>query len=233
LYPTNGPSISEAELAPTQMMPAQFVGWSAILAGLAGLIGFVFLLLFFALEASGIFGQGEPAKPPLFGTLNDASYIPVALLMLPIALALYQRTRTTAPVVSLLSLAVGLAGLLMLVVCQALYVPRIIQTARQSPLIALSIGVIGLWLVVENELARRAGSLPAGLGWLGIATGLGMLLMPVVYFVLGGSTLANDPQAGLSNPGVMAGFALGVLAIGIGWPVWAILAGRSFLVLFK
>jgi hypothetical protein len=76
---------------------APYVGWSAILSGAVDLIGFLFLLLFFALEAPRWIQSGEPNPPPLFGTLNDASFIFVALFMIPVAVALNKMNRSQSP----------------------------------------------------------------------------------------------------------------------------------------
>ncbi len=54
-----------------------FIGWTTIAGGVIGVVGFISLALLFVV--------GEP-----FGTLNDILSIPVAFLMMPLILALYQ-----------------------------------------------------------------------------------------------------------------------------------------------
>ena len=114
-----------------------YVGWSAILSGVVDVIGFVFLLLFFALEAPLWIQSGEPNTPPLFGTLNDASFIFVALFMIPVAVALNKMNRFQSPTISLISLIIDMIGMLATVMIQALYVPRLIQSQPNQPILAL------------------------------------------------------------------------------------------------
>src|SRR6266508_5205062 len=125
---------------------APYVGWSAILSGAVDLIGFLFLLLFFALEAPRWIQSGEPNPPPLFGTLNDASFIFVALLMIPVAVALNKMNRSQSPTFSLISLIIGMIGMLATVMIQALYVPRFIKTAQQGILLNIALVFIRLWM---------------------------------------------------------------------------------------
>ena len=205
-----------------------YIGWSAILSGAIDLIGFVFLLLFFALEAPHWVQSGEPNTPPLFGTLNDASSIFVYLFMIPVAVALYKMNRRQSPTFSLISLIIGMTGMLATAIIQALYVPRLIQTVQEGMLGALALGFIGLWMILVNVLGRAA-NLPRGLAWLGIVAGVSIILLPVAYLAAGGSALLDNPSIGLSNPPFMFAFAAGVLGLSIGYAIWAILLGRLFL----
>jgi len=207
---------------------ARLAGWSALLSGIVDLVGFVFLILFFALEAPQILQSGEPGTPPLFGTLNDASFVLVALFLVPVALALHEQLRTQAPTGTWVALVIGLCGMLVAVVVQALYVPRVIATAQQAPSLNLSLGLIGLWLLLVN-LFGRASAWPRGLRGLGLLVGVCLLLLPVTYFAGGGAALLDDASAGLSNPLVIVGFAMGMLGLGLAFPIWAIWMGRWFL----
>jgi len=213
-----------------KLLVAPYVGWSAILSGAVDLIGFVFLLLFFALEAPRWIQSGEPNPPPLFGTLNDASFIFVALFMIPVAVALNKMTRFQSPTFSLISLIIGMSGMLATVMIQALYVPRLIQTAQQGILVNIALVFIGLWMILVNLLGRAgATNLPRGLAWLGIVAGVSIILLPVAYLAVGSSALLDNPSIGLSNPLFMFGFATGILGFSIGYAIWAILLGRLFL----
>ena len=205
-----------------------YVGWSAILSGVVDVMGFVFLLLFFALEAPNWIQSGEPNTPPLFGTLNDASFIFVALFMIPVAVALNKMNRSQSPTFSLISLIIGMIGMLATVIIQALYVPRLIQTAQQGILVNIALLFIGLWMILVNALGRAA-HLPRGLAWLGILVGVSIILLPVAVIAIGGSAFLDDPSIALSNPLFMFAFAAGVLGFSIGYAIWAILLGRLFL----
>ena len=213
----------------TQWIGSRYAGWAAIMSGALNLLGFVFLLLFFALEAPQILQNGEPSTPPLFGTLNDATFILVALCLVPVALALHSQTEAQAPIWSRITLAMGLVAFLAIAVVQALYVPRLISTAQQSPLLTVGLGAMGAWLMVANWLRLRSRAPNVRLSWLGMAVGVCLLLMPVSYFAAGGSAVVNDPNTGMANPLVIVGFVLGMLGLGLGFSVWAILVGRQLL----
>lgn len=212
-----------------KFLDSPYVGWSAILSGGVQFLGLVFLILFYALEAPQILQSGEPSTPPLFGTLNDASFIFVALFMIPPALALHMLLQLKTPTLARGTLMIGLLGLLAGAIVQLLYVPRVISSAQSSPWLTLSIGIIGVWMAMVNLLGRRGGDLSGGLSWLGMITGVLMSLLPVTYFVGGGSALVSDPSASLSNPLVIAGFVISTFGFAILFPIWAIWIGRLFL----
>jgi hypothetical protein len=172
----------------------RLAGWSALLGGIVDLVGFVFLILFFALEAPRILQSGESSTPPLFGTLNDASFVLVALLLVPVALALHEQIRHQASIGSWVALMIGLCGMLAAVVVQALYVPRVIATAQQAPSLNISLGLIGLWLFLVHLLGR-AGALPRGVRGLGMLVGVCLLLLPLTYFAAGGAALLDDASS--------------------------------------
>lgn len=205
-----------------------FVAWCTLLSGVIGLVGLIFLLLFYALEAPALLQSGEPNTAPLFGTLNDASYIFVALLLLPGVLALYRAVQIQGPTLSRYVMLLGVAGLSAMAVTQILYVPRIITSQQAGPFLTVSAGIVGAWLLLVCIAGRREGILPRGLVWLGILSGVGMILLAVTYFATGAPQV-NDIQAELPGIPAMIGFGLGVLGQSIGWPVWAAWLGRFFM----
>ena len=216
------------EIDHEKLYDATFVGLSAILSGATDVLGFVFLLIFFAREAPGWIHSGEPNTPPLFGNLNDASFIFVTLFMIPVAVALNTMTRRQRPTLSLISLIIGMTGMLATAIIQALYVPRLLQTEQQGMLVTFTLGLIGLWMILVNALGWAA-NLPRGLARLGIAAGVSIILLPIAVIVIGGFAFLDDPSIGLSNPIFMFAFAAGVLGFSIGYAIWAIWLGRLFL----
>jgi hypothetical protein len=211
-----------------KLLDSPYVGWSAILSGGVQLLGLVFLILFYALEAPQVIQSGEPSSPPVFGTLNDASFIFVALFMILPALALHRLIQLKTPTLARVTLIIGIIGLLGGAIVQLLYVPRVISSVQSSPWLTLSIGIIGVWIFLVNLLGRRGGELPGGLAWLGMITGILMSFLPVTYFIGGGSAIVSNPSARLGNPFIIIGFALGTIGFAILFPIWAIGIGRWF-----
>ena len=88
------------------------------------------------------------------GTLNDASGIFVPLLLIPVAVALNKMIRRQSLTFILMSLLVGMTG--MLAIVQVLYIHRLIQTAQQGVLSSTALLFIGLWMILVNALGRAA-----------------------------------------------------------------------------
>jgi hypothetical protein len=74
--------------------------------------------------------------------------------MIPVAVPLSKMIWRQSPTFSLISLIVGMTG--MLAIIQALYVPRLIQTAQQGILSSAALFFIGLWIILVNALGRAA-----------------------------------------------------------------------------
>ena len=147
--------------------------------------------------------------------------------MIPVAVALNKINRSQHPTLSLISLIIGMTGMLATAIIQALYVTRLIQTTQEGILLGIALAFIGLWMILVNVLGRAA-NLPRGLAWLGIVAGVSIIL-PVAIIAIGGSAFLDDPSIALSNPLFMFAFGASVLGISIGYAIWAILLGRLFL----
>jgi hypothetical protein len=179
----------------------QIIGWAAYLSAAATLVTFVTGILFFTV--------GQP-----FGTIQDAASALQVLLMLPIALVLHVSFRARAPALSLLAMVVGIAGMLVAGVLQALLVFRVVQFESTIRTTLTAGGAIGAWLVVVGALILADGTLPSGLAWSGIVAGGGYILL-VIGFWLGGQ---QHPL-----------FWGGSLAAVIGYAVWAFWLGYAAL----
>ena len=131
-------------------------GW---LASLSGAIAAVGLVLWFARFAF----PGGPV-----GWFNDLLVMIQYALALPIAIVLHAVFSRYNPGLSRLALIVGVAGLLSVVVLQALLLVRALTFEQQVLPVSIAILVVGAWLVIT--------------GWLGRSTGLfrHSLLMSVV-----------------------------------------------------
>jgi len=87
----------------TGNLSSKGMGWVSIAAGIAGLLGLVFLILFFSV--------GQP-----FGTLNDIFIGLAAILSGVLAGLFYSGYHARAPFASLIALIFALAGALVVVV---------------------------------------------------------------------------------------------------------------------
>jgi hypothetical protein len=175
------------------------VSWAAYLSAAATVLTFFTGILFFTV--------GQP-----FGTINDAASVFQMLFMLPLALALYQTLRPSAPVPVLLASAVGVLGMLIAATLQALLVFRKVEYEQTIGTVLAAGGAVGIWLAVTGVVALVGGVFPAGLAWLGILSGSGYVLL-VVGFWIGGQENAL--------------FYIGSLVAVIGYSVWAIWLGRA------
>jgi hypothetical protein len=186
------------------MDPAQLdllFGWSAILSAVATLLTLITGILFFS--AGGIFGP-----------INDAASVIQMLLMLPVVVALYLLTRQDAGALTLLAAAIGVAGMLIAAVLQALLVFRAVEYEQTSAATLSAGGAVGIWLILANLLALAARALPGGLALTGVVAGTGYVLL-VIGFRLGGQ----------GHPLFYAGSGLAV----IGYTVWGAWLGFLFL----
>ena len=187
-----------------QMDPSQLnllFGWAAILSAVATLLTLITGILFFS--AGG-----------LFGPINDAASVIQMLLMLPVAAALYLLTRHDATALALLAAAIGVAGMLIAAVLQALLVFRVVEYEQTTAATLFAGGAVGVWLVLANLLAVAAGSLPGGLVLTGVVAGAGYVLL-VIGFRPGGQV----------HPLFYVGSGLAV----IGYTLWGAWVGFLFL----
>jgi hypothetical protein len=155
------------------MDPAQLdllFGWAAILSAVATLLTLITGILFFS--------AGD-----LFGPINDAASVIQMLLMLPVAAALHLLTRHDALTLALLAAAIGVAGMLVAAVLQALLVFRAVEYEQTAAATLSAGGAVGIWLVLANLLAVAAGALPGGLVLTGVVAGAGYVLLVIGFRV--------------------------------------------------
>ena len=199
----------------------QFVGWTALIGGVIGVVSFVSLLLLFIV--------GEP-----FGTLNDILSIPIALLMTPLVVALYHLHAAEHAALSTVALLAGLAGFFVTAVgCGLLVLGRI--NFEQSLLPGIGgFGLIGVWLLINAALGLSAGTLPRGAAWSGLLLAIAPTLALVAVLRAGNVATVLTSLGGQStgavalSPLVYAFIVLGAVSYA-GLPFWFILMGRVFL----
>jgi len=188
------------------------IGSVAIATGIAGLLGLVFIILFFTV--------GKP-----FGTLNDymigVTAVMSAILVWMVFLQLPELTKPT----SLTLAVVASLGSFMVVVGSVLVISRITGWYRAGLYMAAGNALIGLWLIGLSWSALGGGLLPNSLAIFGLVSGiilaLGLAAIPGIFQGL-------DPEKySMSITNVLWGAsALGWLVL---FPIWCILLGRLLL----
>lgn len=121
------------------MNDVDLVGWSALLAAVATVVGALFLVLFFA--------KGQP-----WGTLNDIASIVLMLATIPVAVALGRLGESVFGGLAWVVTAIGIAGMAGAAVAQTLLVARV-GTYRQLLPWTLGSGVVvGVWYLLVGLL---------------------------------------------------------------------------------
>jgi len=188
------------------------IGWVSIATGIAGLLGLIFIILFFTV--------GQP-----FGTLNDICIGLTAILGGVLAWMLYPGHHAHSPLLSLVALIIALAGALIVVVGSVLVISGTTGWFLAGLYMAAGNALIGLWLLGLNYSAQRGNFWPHSLVILGLITGV---IMIIGLVVVPGIFKGIDSQAAASWVINYVGQASGV-----GWlmlyPIWCILLGRIFL----
>ena len=176
----------------------RLAGWSAYLSAIATIIGAVTLVIFFSV--------GDP-----YGKINDVSSVVIGLTAIVILFALYQLHRSAAPTISLIVFLVGALAMLTAAVVQTLLV---INGTNFGMIVTIAFGIFGASLIAFGYLAVVNETLSRGLAWLGIAAGIGYVLV-ITGFILGGE----------NHPLTYLGGAVSVIA----YPTWSIWLGRVWL----
>ena len=186
----------------------------AYAAGATGILANLFLIAFYALQAS------QPENGTWLGSANDLVGSVSTALMIPVALALStllpDRRRAWT------SLVVGLSAMAVLVVGGPLLVFGVLAFEVQAP-IAVGAGMIlFLWLLLINRWLRLSGALQPRVARFGEFLGTG---------ILAGGALAGFGflLPWMSWPQLIffgAGGALAVIVM-LGTPFWFLLLGRQ------
>lgn len=148
-------------------------GWSAIAAAILTVTGLVTLLAFFG------------TRSPLLGALNDLNTIVMALVTVPVALALHPVAARTSASLATIAVGADLAGVVLAAGFSALLVTRIMTFEATLTAITVGNGLIGVWLLATAALVLSASAVPSPLAWLGIAGGAGLALASLGFPLLG------------------------------------------------
>ena len=200
---------------------SHFVGWTAIVGGVVGVVSFVSLVLLFVV--------GEP-----FGTLNDLLAIPVAILLIPLIVTLFRLHAAEHTMLSTLAMLAGLAGFWATAIGGGLLVLGRISF-EQSLLPGIGgFGLIGVWLLINAALGLSAGTLPRGAAWSGLLLAIAPTLALMAVLRAGNVASVLTSLGGQSTGATVVSpvfYAFAILAAisYAGLPFWFILVGRIIL----
>ena len=175
-------------------------GWAAVLSAATTILTFVSGILFF----SG-------AK--WIGKLNDLFSIFQVLLMIPLIFFFNQLITPPSYSTRILSSVFGLGGILVSAYGQIRLLTNKISFEESQKFFPAG-GAIGFWLIMVNVSLIGARTLPTVLVWIGIAAGVGYLLI-AGGFIKGGQ---RDPL-----------FYAGSFLLGICYPGWGFWLGKILL----
>ncbi len=200
---------------------ARYGGWAAYITGIMSIVGFVSLMLFFALEAPQ--ATENPQGFHFWGLVSDIAGPATMLPLLVVMLALHEVERDRARVLSQIAVVIGVVGAVAITVLQVLLIIKVLPFEQEVGPVVFATALVGVWLILANYSGRAQQILPARLAWVGIAAGASQVLYPVMFQLLGGSRFYDNIG---SNYLVLAISSLVFLVSYVGFPVWAIWLGR-------
>jgi hypothetical protein len=148
-------------------------GWAAITAAVLTETGLVTLLVFF--------GTGLP----LLGALSDLNTVAMALVTVPVALALYPVAARGPSALAAIALGADFIGVALAAVFSLALVVGVVTFEGSLLPVTLGNGLIGIWLLLTAGLLLAGSALPAALGWLGVAGGAGLAVSALAFPALG------------------------------------------------
>jgi hypothetical protein len=189
-------------------------GISAIAAGVAALVAGVLLAAFFATRRDAL------------GRANDAISAVMAILLVPPALAVADRLAEAGPFIVVIT-GVGLVGMAAASVASVLTAAGRLTVAQLTTWQGGSFIVLFLWVVGVSVAILVWDRLPAGLGWLGIAAGVLVVIAILEVLRLARRMGGLSALERLDRPPVLAMVA--TLAALAAFPIWCLWLGLSLL----
>jgi hypothetical protein len=189
------------------------IGRVALATGIAGLLGLIFIILFFTI--------GQP-----FGTLNDICIGLTAILSVILVWMLYPGHRAQSPLLSQVAIVIAMFGALLVIVSSVLAISGRTGWFLSGLYMAAGNAMIGLWLLALNYSALRGNSFPHSLVIFGIISGvvlaLGLMTIPGIF--RGVDT--QEYELTICNY-IWWASSLGYLIL---YPIWCVLLGRFLLI---
>lgn len=199
--------------ATTQQSSVKRAALFAYAAGVTGVLANLFLIAFFALQAS------QPADGFSLGSANDIVGSLATAFMIPVALFLGRLLPQQRA--ARFTQAVGLAAMGLLTVGGPLLVLGVLVFEVATPIAMAAWIILSIWLFLVNRWLRRFSVLPVWLTRVGVLLGAGTL---AGYVVVGLGLLLpwmSWAQLVVFGVGVLFG-----LPAWLGIPVWFVLLGR-------
>ena len=197
----------------TGIFSSVVMGRVAIAAGIVGLLGFIFIILFFTV--------GQP-----FGTLNDVAIGLTAILSVVLIVLLYPRHHAQSPLLSQAALVVSLFGAVLVLVGMTLSISGAKGWFLSGLYMAAGYAMLGLWLLGLNYSALQDNSLSHSLVIFGLVSGvilaLGLVTIPGIFRGLD----TKEYELTVFNA-IWWVSSLGYLVL---YPIWCILLGRFLLI---
>ena len=189
------------------------IGWIAIATGIVGLLGLIFIILFFTVG-------------PPFGTLNDICIGLMAILSVVFDWMLYPWHRAQLPLLSQVALVIAMIGALLVMIGSVLAISGIKGWFLSGLYMAAGNAMIGLWLLALNYSALRDNTFPQSLVIFGLISGvilaLGLVTIPGLFRGID----TQEYEFTVFNY-IWWASSLGYLAL---YPLWCILLGRILLI---
>jgi hypothetical protein len=192
-------------------LPSRTIGWLAVAVGGVILIGDISLILFFTIGA-------------FFGTFNDLCIAFAAILSVLLAWMLYPAQRAYSPRLSQSLLTAAIVGALVAFVGSVFVIFDVTGYFLAGLMNFFGYGLVGLWLLGMNYLARRMDRWPRRLFQFGLASGASMAI---------GLLTGPGIVGRVDDPDLAPWFIYVAPVASLGWlllyPIWSIWLGRLLL----
>ena len=187
-------------------------GYSAVAAGVTAVVAGILLAAFFA------------TRNETLGHANDAASAVMAILLMPAAIAVFNRFVDTGPLIVVVT-GVGLAGMAVAAVASLLTAAGRLSVSQLTAWQGGSFLVLFLWVVGTSLTILLWGRLPVGLGWLGLAAGMLVIVATVEILRLARRMGGLAALEKLDRPPLVAMITtLGAFAA---FPIWCIWLGLT------
>src|SRR4030042_4173014 len=148
------------------------IGWVAIATGIVGLLGLIFIILFFTV--------GQP-----FGTLNYICIGLMAIMSVVFVWMLHPWHHAQSLLLNHVALVIAILGALLVMVGSVLAISGIKGWFLSGLYMAAGNAMIGLWLLALNYSALRDNTFPQSLVIFGLISGvilaLGLVTIPGLF----------------------------------------------------